>query len=622
MKYSILIYIALVLSTLTFIQSANCQLTELNNLDQNITLFAENVTIAELLKEIGKKTEIKFSYNPKNIHANRRVNIDVNVEPVREVLAKIFEGEFDFKMRGNYVIIVPHEEAKNLSNNHKETSVSGFVIDDETEDGINDVSIFTSSGTSTLSDEIGAFSIKLKKEDKSIFQLRKKGFKSIYFENTNGSKSKINIKMSPIKRLAIHVERPEVKTAPIVSSKPNVHMKTIFPINKSLKTHQENISDSLIRPVSISLYPGLSTHGNLSGNMEFNFALNFVGYNRGINGLELGALANINRENIKGATLAGLGSYVGGNVEGFQSSGIFNVVEGNVNGVQMAGISNATIGNVEGAQFAGISNHTQKNFNGLQMSGIYNQADTIVGSQFGGIMNLSESTNGLQAAGILNITSKSDGLQMAGILNMASEVDGAQIAGILNIGGNVKGSQIGLFNVADSISGIPIGLFSFVKKNGYMKVGLYTDELFPVNLSFRTGVKHFHNIIFAGADTDITTNENSFYTFGYGVGSTLDLTKLFAIDLDVTGQYITKQKFTNTESILLKGYLGLEVNISKSISFTGGATFNAYYFDSELLGDEDFNGLRDSYLFDTAADNDDIVWRGWIGFRGGVRYAL
>jgi len=622
MNNSILIYIAFVLSILACTQSANCQSKQLNNLDQNITISAENVTIAELLTEIGKKAEIKFSYNPKNIHANRRVNIDATVEPVREVLSKIFEGKFDFKMRGNYVIIVPYEKAEIIGNNHANTKVSGFVIDEETEDGIDDVSIFTSSGTSTLSDEIGAFSIKLNKEDKSVFQLRKKGFKSIYFENTSGSKSKINIKMSPIKRLAIYVERPTVKAASIVSTNSNVHLKTIFPINKSLKAHQENISDSLTRPVSISLYPGLSTYHNLSGNIEFNFALNFVGYNRGINGLELGALSNINKENVRGATLAGLSSYVGGNVKGFQSSGIFNVVGGNVNGVQMAGISNATIGNVEGAQFAGISNHTQKNFNGLQMSGIYNQADTIVGSQFGGIMNLSESTNGLQAAGILNVTSKLEGLQLAGIVNMSSEVDGAQIAGILNIGGNVKGSQIGLFNVADSISGLPIGLFSFVKKDGYMKVGLYTDELFPVNLMFRTGVKKFHNIIFAGADTDIINNENSFYTFGYGVGSTFDLTKLFAIDFDVTGQYITKQVFTNTESILLKPYLGLELNISKSISFAGGATFNAYYFDQALLADEDFNGLRSSYLFDDITDNGNNVWRGWIGFRGGIRYSL
>ena len=622
MNKSILIYIVSLVLTFAFTESTMSQSKELNNLDQNITLFAENVTIAELLTEIGEKADIKFSYNPKKIKSTKRVNIDAKVESVREVLGKIFEDKYAFKIRGNYVIIVPHDKSKELTNNHKNTSISGFVIDAETEDGIDDVSIFTSSGTSTLSDEVGAFSIKLKKEDKSVFQLRKKGFESMYFENTSGSKSNINIKMRPIKRLAIYVERPQVNTAQIASTKPNVHMKTIFPINKSLKTHRENISDSLTRPVSISLYPGVSTYHNLSGNIEFNFALNFVGYNRGINGLELGALSNINKENVRGATLAGLSSYVGGSVNGFQSSGIFNVVGGNVKGVQMAGITNATIGNITGSQFAGISNHVQKNINGLQMAGIYNQADTIVGGQFGGIMNLTKSASGLQTAGILNISSKSDGLQLAGILNMSKEVKGAQIAGVVNIGGNINGSQIGLFNVADSITGLPIGLFSFVKKNGYKKIGLYTDELFPINLEFRTGVKRFHNVLFAGAKTDIGTNENSFYTFGYGIGSTYDLTKLFSVDLDVTGQYITKQVFTNKESILLKGYLGLELNISQSISFVGGATFNAYYFDQELLADEDFNTLRTSYLFEDVVNNGNNVWRGWFGFRGGLRYSF
>lgn len=622
MKNSIPIYIAFLFSILTFNHSINSQVTQLNNLDQNITLIAENITIAELLAEIGKKTEIKFSYNPKKINANKRVDIDANIEPVREVLTKIFKDEFDFKVRGNYVIIVPRENDDILSSEQKETKVSGFVIDEETEDGIDNVSIYTSSGTSTLSDEVGAFSIKLKKKDKSVFQLRKKGFKSMYFESSNGSQSNVNIKMSPIKRLAIYVERPIMKTARIESTKPNVHLNTIFPINNSLKTHQENISDSLSRTFSFSLYPGLSTYSNLSGNIEFNFALNFVGYNRGIEGVEIGILSNINKEDVSGLTLAGLSSYVGGNVEGFQISGIFNVIGRELNGIQIAGISNATIGNVEGVQLAGISNHAQMNYNGLQVSGIYNQTVTIIGSQFAGIMNLSKSINGIQTAGILNVASRMDGLQLSGIMNKANEVDGAQIAGIVNIAKNVKGSQIGLFNVADSITGVPIGLFSFVKKNGYKKVCLYTDELFPVNLMFRTGVKAFHNILFAGADTDISTNEDSFYTFGYGVGSTLDLSRIFAIDFDVTGQYITKQKFTNTESMLLKSYLGLEINLSKSISITGGATFNAYYFDQQLLTDEDFDGLRSSYLFEEVVNNGDDVWRGWLGFSAGLRFSM
>lgn len=636
MKKSIITYILLVFSFLLFVGDATGQNGEKDILDQKITLSAENITISELLTEIGEKASIQFSYNPNLINANRRVSLESSAQPVRDVLDQIFTGEIGYKIRGNYVIIVAQERMKEEIE-HKDALLSGLILDHETQVGIPEVSVFTSSGELALSDQAGAFAIKLKKGDRSIVQFRKKGFRDFEYESTGGPQSDINIKMSPIKRLAIHVERPAVEAKPIASTQPNVHLNTIFPIKRTLKVHQENITDSLTRPFSFSLYPGLSTHGNLSGSIEYNFALNFVGYNRGINGLEFGVLSNISKENVRGATFAGLSSYVGGNVKGVQSSGIFNVVGRDVKGIQMAGISNATIGDVVGAQFAGISNHAQSNFKGLQASGIYNQTDTIVGSQLAGIMNYAKKSDGFQASGIMNLTHESDGLQLAGIANVSpkmkgaqiagianvsSKVDGTQIAGIINIGGNVHGSQIGLLNVADSISGVPIGLLSFVKKDGYRRVGAYYDELFPMNMEFKTGVKRFYNILLAGTQTDINDNDDAFYTFGYGVGTSASITNGFSLDFDLTGQYITKREFTDTESMLFKSYLGLELNIAGSVSIVGGATFNAYYFDHDLLADEDFNNLRTDYLFDDVVNNGSHVWRGWLGYRGGIRFTL
>jgi len=622
MKISTLIYILFSILIFSIVQPLRGQSLTPNNLDQKITLTAENVTIAELLNGISTKANIKFSYNPKKIQANKRVSVESDALPVREVLNSIFEDAFEFKLRGNYVIIVPREEDKLEQRKGQETMLSGYILDEETKDGIADVSVFSSSGSNTITDETGAFSIKLKKDENSVVQLRKKGFEPLGYESGHTSKSNVNINMRPIKNLSILIERTELKTAPIASTEPKVHLNTIFPINESLKTHQENITDSLTRPVSVSLYPGFSTSSNLSGITEFNFALNFVGYNRGINGLEIGALSNINKENVRGATFAGLSSYVGGNIKGVQTSGIFNVTGGNILGLQAAGISNVTLGDIEGVQLSGISNFSRGNIHGLQAAGIFNRADSLQGLQLSGILNSSKSITGLQAAGIANVSARSEGLQVAGIVNLAKEVKGAQVAGILNLGGNVQGSQIGLINVSDSISGIPIGLLSFVRKNGYKKIEVYADELFPVNVAFRTGVDRFHNILIAGAQTDIFSNENSFYTFGYGVGSSFRLSRLFAIDLDLTSQVITKQGFTDTESLRFKSYLGLDINLTNSLSVVGGASFNAYFVDSALLVDEDFNQLRSSYLFGEEIGSSGNVWRGWIGFKGGLRYGF
>jgi hypothetical protein len=192
---------------------------------------------------------------------------------------------------------------------------------------------------------------------------------------------------------------------------------------------------------------------------------------------------------------------------------------------------------------------------------------------------------------------------------------------LVNVGHFVKGSQIGFINVADSLSGIPIGIFNFIK-NGYKRIGVSTDELFPINIEFRTGVNKFYTILHAGMQTDVFDSDSSFYTYGMGFGSRYPIGKSFAIEIDATANHITKRKYTNDLSMNLKGSFGIELQLSKHFSLAGGATYNAYLLDKTLLADADFESLRDKYLVDTSDEINKNVWRSWIGYSAGLRFAF
>ncbi|MEM9547131.1 MAG: hypothetical protein AAGA77_14215 [Bacteroidota bacterium] len=611
-------YIIYILFILLSINKAHGQNPTINDLNQRISIEARNVTKSELLKEIGEKAEIKFSYNPKVIRATERVSISGEDHTVREILDQLFKDEFTFKLRGNYVIITD-EKVVEVNTKVKSSLITGYVVDEETLDGLPNVSIYTSAGENSITDEIGAFKIKLKKEDNSTIELRKKAYQPLSYSTHKAGNEYIQIKLKPIKSLKVTLERDSLIKVNLPQR--NQELKTMYKVNESLKLNLENIQDTLYKPVSLSFYPGLSTYGNLSGNIVFNFALNFVGYNGGIEGVELAALSNINRGHVLGVQLAGLSNYTGGEVSGYQGAGIFNMARGNLEGVQMAGISNINLGLVEGAQFAGISNHGGSEVEGLQMAGILNSASKISGGQFSGVLNLARKSSGIQMSGVANLSGKASGVQIAGVANLADTIQGTQISGVLNVA-KYAHHQIGLINVADSISGIPIGLLNFIRK-GYNRIEVGADELFRVNVSIKTGVRHFYTILTGGMQTDVFDNESSFYTFGLGIGTSRRLTKGLNLDLNVVNRHISKKSFTDQLSYNLKGSIGLELKVVDNLSIYGGGVYNAYYFDRELLEDSDFNELRSSYLMDTSNELDrNHVWRTWIGYQFGVRLII
>lgn len=610
-------YLTIVLFTTVISTSAFSQ--SINDLKQRVSVDANNVTITELLENIGAQAQIKFSYNPKLIKSNRRVTFSAENTEVRKVLNDLFEDEFDYKLRGKYVIIVKKSNSERTDTELKKTILSGFIIDSETKEGIENVSVFTAAGESTLSDVTGAFEIQLKKSENSQVELRKRGYAAMYYETNHTSNTNVEIGLDALKSLSVQLHRDSISAQRL--NAPNIGVATMYSINTILKINQENIQDSIDKPVSFSLYPGVATYGNLSGNIKFNLALNFIGYNRGIDGAEFSIFSSINRDNVVGVQLAGLSNYVGKGVTGFQAAGIFNKVGADLIGVQMGGIANVNFGDVKGAQYGGISNHVVGDVTGVQYAGIYNRADDVTGVQGASIINLADTLSGVQMSGVANISNQLTGVQMASVFNYADTIKGAQFSGLVNSARVVKGSQIGIINIADTLTGVPIGLFNFIK-NGYKRVGVYSDDLFPLNVEFRSGVDHFYTILNGGVQSDIGDSDSALYTFGMGLGSRILLSPSAAIEIEATGNQINKRESIDVLSLNIRGYLGLEYKIGDHFAIAGGATYNAFLFDRELLLDEDFNQLKDSYLIDTSDQNDNYIWRSWLGYKAGVRFVF
>jgi len=154
-------------------------------------------------------------------------------------------------------------------------------------------------------------------------------------------------------------------------------------------------------PVAISFVPPIESHWWYPHPIK-RVSINILaGASAGIEGLEVGGLANI----------------VTGGVRGVQVAGIANVVSDDVRAVQIAGISNVVAGDASQVQVAGIANFVGGDARGVQVAGIFNGAASIDGLQIG-VVNAARRVRGLQI-GVVNLSEKSD--TAIGLVNLARD---------------------------------------------------------------------------------------------------------------------------------------------------------------------------------------------------------
>jgi Secretin and TonB N terminus short domain. len=586
-----------------------------NLLSKNISLEVSRQRLDNVLEILSNKGDFYFSYNSKIVTKDSLVSLSVRNKTLREILGLLFNNTYEFKESGNYVIIRKAPVRMMMITNkvaveEKVYSVSGYVFDEQSGIAISEASVYEKTQlASALTNDAGYFRLKLKSSKASATTII---ISKEFYEDTSiliepKHNQEITITMMPIEKEedkvtiapADYLVPDSVKTRPSSDTAENI-ASTFHPSNVEktamanflLSTRQKLQSLNLqhfftTRPFQVSLVPGLGSHGKMSGQVVNSFSLNvFGGYTAGTNGMEIGGLFNIDKKDVK---------Y-------FEAAGIFNVVGGKVQGLQLAGINNTVLDTTAGFQAAGISNLVKGKFAGLQVSGIYN--------------HVSDSVKGVQTAGVANFARrKLGGVQIAGVMNFSNkETDGVQIAGLSNYSKKLRGVQIGLINIADTSEGYSIGLINVILK-GYHKLSFSTNEIINVNAAFKTGNTKLYSILQAGLNAG---NNNRTYSFGYGLGSELNLNKKKTLSLnpELTSQYLYLGSWDYT-NILNKANLNLNVKLGKYISLFAGPSF-AVYVSNQKTAIAGYRFPIPPSGYNTIAFSDQVT--GWFGWNAGINF--
>jgi hypothetical protein len=621
----ILSFIILIIPFFGFSQANESQ-------SKRISVNYKNTKIETVLADLEAKAGVRFSYNPVIFKNFEPITYLANNQSLNEILLEILDGGISYKTRGNYIILQKKKEEE------KEFLVMGFISNELTNERIFNASIYEPTTlASTLSNRYGYYQIRLRSNLNYIdLKVQKRDFQSETVKVPFRKNGKLNIEMtekikpkpteiSPIKinplekiqikpdtikqfkldsiskiippeNEPIESSKPEQKAKPLENLGPTVKAKSEkfmdWLMSTTQKIHFNNIEDSISRPFQLSFLPFIGTNGRLSSTISNDYSINVIsGVSKSINKFEIGGFLNLVRENMTGVQLAGFGNIVGKNQTGLQLAGFTNINFRSSIGVLGSGFANLTFGPSYGLQMAGFSN---LNFNTLE---------------------------GVQMAGFSNINlKKMKGVQIAGFINITKDtLIGSQI-GTFNIASKMKnGVQIGFFNYIDQAEKVlPIGFFSFVRKGGYRRFELNTNELGLAEISFKTGVRAFYNIFSAQYNT--RNNSLPSYSFGYGIGSSANITRKLSIDFNIlASQFVTKdwnpEGWTNQ---MLNTNINLELKLGKRLAIFGGPTYNWYTTPDNSF---DINTLKLANL-KTRNTN----WSGtnqnlysWLGFKAGIR---
>lgn len=329
--------------------------------------------------------------------------------------------------------------------------------------------------------------------------------------------------------------------------------------------------NACIKPFQFSIVPGLSTQIQDTGKCAHRFSLNLLaGYSGGVQGMELGGFANLNK----------------GNVEGFQAAGFTNITEGDVSAAQFAGFCNVNQGEVKGFQAAGFTNVNNDSADVAQAAGFMNfNGKSAEGFQAAGFANINaEGFKGSQLAGFLNTNKgNSKGLSIAGFANISGgEYNGAMVSGFLNVAGTLNGTQIGIINVADSIgSGTPVGLINIARKGGYRALELTGNETFHYGLLFKLGTPRFYTMFGVGA----ALRESFVWAPGIGLGTMLIPDGKVKVNLDVLFSHINQDDIWITHVNMLNQLrLSIAWQLAKGFAISAGPSFNMLVDNSPMPG--------------------------------------
>lgn len=551
-----------------------------SSLNKKMSIAFQNVKTEEALRIIEKNAEIHFAYNADIFSNDSLISAAFDNIELQFILEQLLGKEYAYREKGNYIIIKSTREIATKNEKFVYT-ISGYIRDSKTGETLSFASIYDSASLkATLTNESGFYSLNIEKMPQEISQIgiSKENYKDTF----------ILIKPADTRILSIALDKLADSTATIAQDSGKKNLDKYSLVNALTNAKQRlqslNLTKNFKRGWQVSFLPYLGTNGTLSGSITNSYSFNVLGgYSGGFRALEVGGIFNIDRDTSSGA----------------QFAGVYNLTAGPFHGAQFSGVLNNHFSNFQGGQFAGVANTCSGKFEGFQAAGVINFSR--------------KELNGIQAAGVLNYANRVKGTQLAGVINTTSSIEGIQIAGLVNTAKTVKGMQLGFINIADTVKGIQLGFLSFCKTGVHQVEYSYTDAL-PHNATFRTGSRHFYNIISLG----YSPQSQEAYAVGYGVGSKRKLSKVSALNFELTGTALYLGLWNDINS-LYRLSIHHEWVLFKTISLVAGPDFNFYYSNglgSPLPGyKSQISYIKPIRSFDLNAGRQGFFW---VGFHLGI----
>lgn len=512
-------------------------------LERTITVELSGNSLKEALKKMENEGRFSFAYRSSLIDSETRLSRTYIDKTSREILDDLFQRKLSYKEKGNYIIL---RSRPNLG--ATEIAIEGYVVDAATREKIPYVSIYdTISLASAVSDEYGYFNFKLKKGDQINIATRKVGYRDTASMMVGNESVFLNLEIAPL-------DFSEGEKKDSLGLFQRLRNMKFYKPSKKHKANLENFANKLSNSTQISLFPYVGTNGKLSSTTVVDYSFNvFGGITGGVRRLEVGGLFNM----------------VWDSVSGLQAAGVFNSVAGPQTGLQFSGFSNINTNTFVGGQFSGFTNITLQGVKGLQASGFWNQAG--------------DSSSVIQLAGFGNyVKGGNDGAQVAGFINVADDnFTGTQVAGFINVAKKIEGVQLGIINISDSINGLPIGVFSYAN-NGLHQLEVSSNEVMPLNLAFKSGTPLFYNTFMVGANPFNTDVNQRFWSYGYGIGSSVRVSGRSRLFFDLQTMNIQQVNQSINLSLLNKLTASYQFQLGRKLAIAAGPSFNAFIVDNML----------------------------------------
>lgn len=598
----------------------NVKIQAQNFLQKEILVEVKNQSTESTMFILEKLGGFNFSYDAMLLDPTKVVSIEGKRASLEDILDELFQGRFTYKVIGSHVIL----QAKNKDGlNNTMWILSGIITDAEGNPLENAIVYEVNRQASFITNPDGKYMLRLEGDQTLGINFSCKGYQDTIAYIQSSQANNLNIALHPWQAESIFKEHPgfsqslrpkhkAINWAYTEKELQDLAMVSLMVPKKSLYV-SNNLNVQEVRTFQVSFIPSWGTNRLTNGLVTNKYSLNIIaGYSANIDGVEIGAVANIIRQEMNGVQIGGAVNVVGQDVNGVQFAGAVNTNLGDMDGVQVAGAVNRVKGDIKGLQIAGAVNSAAvKSADSLSLKGWNGQLSGGINLHGGERINL-------QVAGAYNQANSVDGIQMSGAVNyVKGTTNGIQIAGLYNHTYKLRGIQFGLINHADTIeNGFPIGLVNIIK-NGYQKWEFTTDETFYINAAYKTGGKNLYSFLKVGA--------GKYLNAAYGVGYTTNPNRKFSVNLDLSGSALfnTDSDFDVFAGDIWRAQLGLNIKVSDKMLITTGPSYSFCSPDKEQkqvdksMSSKSFPYLGNYYLDKAVRTLDNQFWFGW---QFGVRF--